>query len=164
MVCYARSQTRRFVEQSRWRKDDIIRSKLASCIQGNESFIQRTSEKHRRWKNIEKLQRGLDDGRAFLLCSIMSVHHLRIYGATADWCQDLAQRIVAHSPRSTGNPSCKCGQWLRVSSPIRGSIELYQTTNVQHGSRTKLGAAVQRDIRTSQNFFNYWKLAMTLVL
>ena len=34
----------------------------------------------------------------------MSVHQLRIYGATADWCQDLAQRIAAHSPLCTGNP------------------------------------------------------------
>ena len=34
----------------------------------------------------------------------MPVHQLRVYGATADWCQDLAERIAAHSPRGTGNP------------------------------------------------------------
>ena len=42
--------------------------------------------------------------QSFLQSSIMPVHQLRINGATADWCQDLAQRIAAHSPRGTGNP------------------------------------------------------------
>ena len=49
-----------------------ISRKRASCIQRNESFIQRTSEKHRRWKNIDTLQRGLDDVRAFTF-----LHHVR---------------------------------------------------------------------------------------
>ena len=39
-----------------------------------------------------------------LLRIIVSVNQLSIYGVIADWCQNLAQRIAAHSSLSTGYP------------------------------------------------------------
>ena len=55
-------------------------------------------------KNIDTLQRGADDCRELLLRIIVSVNQLSVYGAVADWCQDLAQQINAHSPPSTETP------------------------------------------------------------
>ena len=51
-VCGTRSLSRR--------NDDDICRKRASCIQRNECFIQRTSEKQRWWTNIDTLQRAAD--------------------------------------------------------------------------------------------------------
>ena len=39
-----------------------------------------------------------------LLRIIISVNQLSIYGAVADWCEELAQQISDHSSSSTGNP------------------------------------------------------------
>ena len=59
-----------FVEQGRRRHVYHICRKRASCIQGNERFMQRTSEKQRWWKNIDTLQRGTDDWRAIFYASL----------------------------------------------------------------------------------------------
>ena len=89
MVCHARPQTRWFVEQARRRNDGAICRERAYLV---------TPEKQRWWENIDTLQRGTYD------CRAITTHHFGVYGAVADWCQDLAQRIKAHSPPGTGTP------------------------------------------------------------
>ena len=42
-----------------------------------------------------------------LLLTIVSVNQLSIYGAVADWCQELTQRAEAHLSQSTGRPVAK---------------------------------------------------------
>ena len=49
MVCHVRSR-KKFTGQGRRRNDDIIRRERASCVQRNETFIQGTSGKQRRWE------------------------------------------------------------------------------------------------------------------
>ena len=106
-----------FVEHSRWRNDDISRRKRAY------------------WRVLhpEDLWKSKGGGRTS-----------NNYNA-ASTTTELSH--AAHSPRGTGNPIAIVDNDFRVSSPIRGRIETNQTTHVHCGSRTKLGAAAQRESR-----------------
>ena len=58
-------------------------------------------------KMVEKKHRYITTAEPtigeLLLRIIVSVNQLSIHGAVADWCQDLAQGINAHSPHCTGH-------------------------------------------------------------
>ena len=99
-------------------------------------------EKHGRWKNVEKLQRGLDDGRAFYFAAscpfISSV-------STEPW--RIGVKILLSESQLILHQAQEPHVDNTESSLIRGRIEPYQTTNVQYGSPRKLGAAAQGEIQ-----------------
>ena len=76
--------------------------KRTPSTQRNKCVVPRSFEKQRRWNNIDTLQRGSSDGRVVFRI-IISVNQLSIYGAVADWCEELAQQISDHSSLSTGH-------------------------------------------------------------
>ena len=92
----------------------------------------------------------------------MSVHQVRIYGATADWCQDLAKRIAAHSPRSTGNPVAIVDNDSESQVPSADLSNLTKPHMFNVGAPRKLGAAAQREIRKPCRRSSTKKLAITL--
>ena len=80
----------------------------------------------------------------------------RVKGALADWCEDLAQRTIVHSPLRTGKPVEKVYNDSESQVPIRGRIELCQITNLEIWGFRKFGAASRREIRKSS-----WTLSTT---
>ena len=48
---------------------------------------------------------------------IVSVDQLSFYGTVADWCQELAQRVEAQSPQSTGTLVAKVDNDLASQVP-----------------------------------------------
>ena len=124
-----------------------------SCIQRNECFIQRTSEKQRWWEIIGTSQRGAYD------CRAVTTHHcpvsqLSVYGAVADSCDDHAQRIKAHSPLGTKTPVANVDDDPASEVPS-GRIE----------RRRKDGATTRGEMRkSSRRLSKKRKLVTTLVL
>ena len=148
MVCHARPQTGRFVEQSRWTNDDCICRKRASCVQKIECFIPRTSKKQKRRKDIDTLQRGTGDSRAITTFRQSAQYLQRHSGLVPRSCSANRSSVsIEH-----GEPRCKCEQWPSVSSPISGRIESHQIPNVQCWSPMKLGAATRRESRKEDLF------------
>ena len=84
-----------------------------------------------------------------LLRIIFSVSQLIIYGAIADWCQELAQRVEAHSPQSTGTLVAKGDNDPASQVPSEGCIEANQRTTLESSSPRKLGATTRMEIRKS---------------
>ena len=84
--------------QGRRRNDDIICRERASCIQRN--VIQRTSETAKVVEKTSIHHKAEPTTAELLLRNIVSVNQLSTYGANADWCQELAHRVEAHSPQS----------------------------------------------------------------
>ena len=146
MVCYARLQTRWFVEHCRRRNDTIICRERASCIQRNECFIQRTYENQRWWENIDASQRGTYDVE-LLQRLIISVTQLSVYGAAGDWCQDRTWKMI---------PRHKSQQRTFRTSPDHQSGILEPENLVRQHE--------ERNSKIFQKTFNERKLVMTLVL
>ena len=59
-----------------------------------------------------------------LLRIIVCVNQVSTCGAIADWCQDLAQRIAAHSPLSAGTP---LQMWIMTQS-LKSHPRTYRTS------------------------------------
>ena len=79
----------------------ICRERL--CIQRNECFVQRTSEKT---KVVGKHRYITTRNLRLQSCYHASLFRqsAHVYRAVADWCQDLSKQIKAHSPPSTVTP------------------------------------------------------------
>ena len=111
--------------------------KRASCIQRNEEcFIQGGAR--------ASAQYNAEPKTAELLLRIIVSVNQRVNGAVADWCQDLAQQIKAHSPPSTGTPVANVEDDPASQVPQRTKI-----TNLEFWSPRRLGAATRKEIRTS---------------
>ena len=64
--------------------------------------VPRSFEKQGRWKNVDTLQRGSNDGRVPISHDYFrqSAQYIR---AVADWCEELSQQVSDHSSSSIGN-------------------------------------------------------------
>ena len=128
------------MEQGRRRYVDYMSRKRASCVQRNECFIQRTTE--RKGGSTSKHCNAEPTPAELQLRIIVSVNQRGVYGAMADSCQDLAQQIAAHSPPSTGTPVANVDDDPASQVP-------YQMTNVVVWSPRNFGAATRREIQKS---------------
>ena len=146
MVCYARLSTSWFKGQGRRRNDAVI-SQRAGILYREERDLYPEDLKRKGGGKTSIHDNAEPSTAKLLLLIIVSVNQLSVYGAAADWCQELAQRVEAHSPQSTGDTCCGWDLRPSVSSLIGGCIESHQITNFQFWSPRKRGAATRREIR-----------------
>ena len=105
-------------------------------------LFQRTSEKQKWWENIDN-HNAEPHTAELLLRIIVSVNQLSVYGAVADWCQDLAQQIKVLSSPSTGTP------FANVDNDPASQVPSHQITYLELWSPRKVAAATRREIRES---------------
>ena len=153
MVCYALSKTRLFVGPSLRTNDDhtaesghlVFRGTSASS-RGPLKSREAGRHQHISTRN-QRLQRYC---YASLFPSIIFV-----YGAKADWCQDLAQQIEAHSPSSTGNSFQIRMMIQRLKSHQRTyPISPNHQCSILWSEETRCGNTNRNSI-TFQNILNY---------
>ena len=91
IVCYAHQ-----------RNDAIICRERASCTLRGTSLLSRGPLKRKGGGKTSKQNNVEPTTSESLLRIIVSVNQLSFNGAIADWCQELAQRLEARAPQSTG--------------------------------------------------------------
>ena len=111
-----------------------IYKERTSCIQRNESFIQTTSEKAKVVENID----AEPTIAQLSLRTVVSDNQLRSCGAMADWCQEFAQRVDAHSPQSTGTVVAKRDNGLASQVPSEDVSSLTKGPLWSHRARDNL--------------------------
>ena len=84
-----------------------------------------------------------------LLRIIVSVNQLIVYGAVAGSCHDLAQRIKALSPPSTGTPVVNVNNDPASQVPSEDVANLTKAPIWNSGAPRELGASTWREIRKS---------------
>ena len=99
-----------------------------------------------------------------LLRSIIFVYQLTIYGAEADWCEELAQQIANHSSTRTGNlvPKVKNESESKVAPTDVSILTKSPLINVQ--ARRNSVQQHRKNSKTFQKIFEWVKLEKTLVL
>ena len=87
-----------------------------------------------------------------LLCIVIPVNQLSIYGAVADWYQELPQRVEVHCPECTGTLVELVDKVLASQVP---SDNMYRVWS--HRAQVNFGAVKRGEVWKSPEFFSIMK-------
>ena len=76
----------------------------------------------------------------YITVSETSINSFSVYGAVADWCEELAQQISDHSSTGTGNPLAKANDESE-SGRAHGCVNPDKITFDQCANSRRVGAA-----------------------
>ena len=88
-----------------------------------------------------------------LLCIVIPVNQLSIYGAVADWYQELPQRVEVHCPQYTGTLVALVVH--KVLAPQVPSENMYRVWS--HRAQVNFGAVKRGEVWKSPEFFSIMK-------